>query len=171
VLRQPDTTLAAWTKVLAISALMFYPPALLLPMLRIEQFGHTQEAGLLAGVGTLWEQGHWFIGTVVLLFSIALPPLKLIALWLLSTPAIISRQHHRALLYHLVELLGRWGMLDVMLVAVLVAFVKLGDMIAIQPGSGLLAFAIMVLLSLLASVTFNPTLLWDAGGDGSKNAL
>jgi paraquat-inducible protein A len=165
-LRQPDARLSTWTKVLAISALMFYTPALLLPMLHIEQFGHSREAGLLAGVGALWEQGHWFIGMIVLIFSIVLPPLKLIALWLLSEPAIISRQHHRALLYHLVELLGRWGMLDVMLVAVLVAFVKLGDLITIQPGSGLLAFAVMVVLSLLASVIFNPTLLWDAGHKG-----
>jgi paraquat-inducible protein A len=151
-----------WTMALTLSALVFYVPALCLPMLRLEQFGHVHESSLLAGVGALWSQGQWFVGTVVFVFSILLPPLKLIALWLLSATALISRHRQRAVLYHLVELLGRWGMLDVMLVAILVAFVKLGDVITIRPGSGLFAFGVLILLSLSASVVFNPTLLWDA---------
>ena len=76
------------------------------------------------------------------------------------------RHRHRALMYHLVELLGRWGMLDVLLVAVMIAYVKLGDLITIQPGPGLQAFIIMVLLSLLASLCFNPRLMWWGMGPG-----
>lgn len=154
---------------LALSALLFYFPALCLPMLSLEQFGHTQESSLLTGVAALWSQGHWFVGMVVLVFSILLPPLKLIALWLLSTTTLITRHRHRAVLYHLVEMLGRWGMLDVMLVAILVAFVKLGDVITIRPGAGLFAFSMLILLSLSASVTFNPTLLWDAANQERKD--
>ena len=133
---------------------------MLLPMLKIERLGLSSQDSLLNGVMTMWAEGYWFIGTVVFLFSVIVPPLKLIALWLLSTQATLAGRH-RAAVYHLVEFLGRWGMLDVMLVAVLIAFVKLGDLITIQAGSGLAVFAVMVLLSLLASMTFNPLLMWD----------
>ncbi len=150
-----------WTTVLAASALAFYLPAMLLPMLQVERLGHLHEDSLLAGVTSLWSQGYWFIGTIIFLFSIVLPPLKLIMLWLLSAKAKSFRHKHRALIYHLVEFFGRWGMLDVMLVAILVAFVKLGDLVSIQAGSGLLAFTVLVLLSLAASFTFNPTLMWE----------
>ncbi len=134
---------------------------MLLPLLRIDRLGHTHEDSLLSGVTALWAQGYWFIGVVIFLFSVVLPPLKLAALWLLSSTSVISRHHHRAMVYHLVELLGRWGMLDVMLVAILVAFVKLGDLVNIHAGPGLLAFVVLVLLSLLASFSFNPLLMWE----------
>jgi uncharacterized paraquat-inducible protein A len=150
-----------WTAALAVSALIFYGPAMLLPMLRIEQFGHMHEDSLLSGVTALWAGGYWFIGTIVLIFSVLLPPLKLMALWILSSTTMVSRHHHRAIIYRLVEVLGRWGMLDVMLVALLVAYVKLGDLVSIHAGSGALAFTSLVLLSLLASLTFNPQLMWQ----------
>lgn len=143
---------------------MLYPAAMLLPMLRIERLGHAHEDTLLSGIGGLWAQGYWFIGTLIFAFSVLLPPLKLAALWLLSGP-LVRRHHHRAALYHWVEFLGRWGMLDVLLVAILVAFVKLGDVVNIHAGSGLFAFAGMVLLSLLASATFNPLLMWQEAED------
>jgi paraquat-inducible protein A len=140
---------------------MFYIPALWLPLLRIERLGHAHEDSLLSGVTALWGQGYWLIGTVILLFSVVLPPLKLVALWLLCSTPAVSGHRHRAMVYHLVEMLGRWGMLDVMLVAILVAFVKLGDLVSIHAGPGLLAFTLLVLLSLLASFSFNPLLMWE----------
>jgi len=149
-----------WAAALAVSALAFYLPAMLLPMLRIE-LGHRHEDSLLSGLIALFSQGYWFIGSVVLLFSVLLPPLKLLTLLLLATTRIIAQHHHRALMYRLVELLGRWGMLDVMLVAILVAFVKLGNLVNINAGHGLIAFTLLVLLSLLASLVFDPHLMWE----------
>jgi len=160
-LKHADPRRNDWTVALAAAALIFYPPAMLLPMLRLEQLGHVQEDSLLSGVAALWAQGYWWIGSVIFAFSVLLPPLKLIALWLLASRLGLKREHHRALIYRAVEWLGRWGMLDVMLVAVLIAFVKLGDIINIYPGPGLVAFLLLVLLSLLASVVFNPALLWQ----------
>lgn len=148
-----------WTQALALAALCLYPPALLLPMLHLERLGHSQDSSLLAGVVTLWSDGHWLLGTVIFLFSVLLPLAKLVALWQLAGPALRARR--RAGWYHLVEFVGRWGMLDVLLVAVLVAFVKLGDLVIIAPGPGLLAFMAMVLLSLLAGLVFNPLLMWE----------
>ncbi len=151
-----------WTAALALAALAFYPPALLLPLLGIERLGHSHTDSLLAGLAVLFAEGYWLVGTVVLLFSVVLPPLKLLALWLLTGSAWIVKAHHRALLYRAVEAVGRWGMLDVMLVAILVAFVKLGDLVHISAGPALLAFTLMVLCSLFASLLFNPHQLWQA---------
>lgn len=148
------------TVALAASALVFYLPAMTLPLLRIERLGHAHQDSLLSGVAALLGSGYWLVGTVVLLFSVVLPPVKLLALGLLCTAPSASG-HHRALIYHLVELLGRWGMLDVMLVAILVAFVKLGNLVNIHAGPGLTAFIALVLLSLLASLAFNPQLMWE----------
>lgn len=148
-----------WTPFLALAGLALYPPAILLPMLGIERLGHFKEDSLLSGVVTLLGEGYWFVGIIVLLFSILLPPVKLFCL-LLLTARIRMRDHHRAQLFHAVEALGKWGMLDVMLVAILVAYVKLGDLVSISAGPGVVAFACLVLLSLLAGISFNPHRMW-----------
>jgi paraquat-inducible protein A len=130
-------------------------------MLRIEQLGHRHEDSLLSGLIAMFSQGYWLVGTVVLVFSVLLPPLKLLTLLILANKIMLTHHRQRALMYRAVELLGRWGMLDVMLVAILVAFVKLGNLVNIQAGLGLIAFTVLVLLSLLASLVFNPHLLWE----------
>lgn len=145
---------------LGASALLLYLPAMTLPMLRIEQLGHRHEDSLLSGVAALFAQDYWLVGVVVLLFSVLLPPLKLVALLVLSSAPAASTDRIRALLFRAVELLGRWGMLDVMLVAILVAYVKLGGLVSIEAGPGLIAFTLLVLLSLLASLSFNPHMMW-----------
>lgn len=150
-----------WVVALSVSALAFYVPAMLLPMLRIEQLGHRHEDSLLSGLVAMFSQGYWLVGTVVLVFSVLLPPLKLLTLLILANKIMLTHHRQRALMYRAVELLGRWGMLDVMLVAILVAFVKLGNLVNIQAGLGLIAFTVLVLLSLLASLVFNPHLLWE----------
>jgi len=148
---------------LAASALAFYPPAMLLPMLRIEKLGHFQEDSLLSGLGALFSQGYLLVGVVVLLFSVLLPPLMLAALLVLTRPRLLAGHAHRALVFRAVEALGRWGMLDVMLVAILVAFVKVGGLVHIGAGTGLFAFTLLVLLSLFAGFLFDPHALWDEG--------
>jgi len=149
------------TAAVALAALIFYIPAILLPMLRVERMGHTHESSLIAGVVTLLSDGHLLVGLVVLVFSVILPPVKLMILLMLSVGGMGLRQHHRAQTFHVVEFIGRWGMLDVMLVAVLVAFVKLGDLVDIHPGPGVVAFTTCVVLSLLASACFDPHCIWE----------
>jgi paraquat-inducible protein B len=146
----------------ALAACVLFLPAITLPFLRIEQFGHVAEKSLLAGVHSMFSGGAWFVGTVVLLFSVILPPTKLVALLTLSyVPQLLGRPRRAVFVYRAVEHLGRWGMLDVLLVAVLVAFVKLGDIVQFAPQPGLFVFGGFVLLSLLASVLFNPYYLWS----------
>lgn len=144
---------------LALSALTLYVPSILLPLMRLETLGHKSEASILQGVSSLLADRHYFVGGVVFLFSLVLPPLKLLALLVLSAGWL--RGAHQARLHHWVELLGRWGMLDVLVVAVLVAFVKLGDTVQIQPGAGLGLFAACVLCSLLSSLCLHLPSLWE----------
>jgi len=137
-------------------------PAITLPFLRIEQLGHSHTNSLIGGVVSLLAQGEWFVGSIVLAFSIVLPPAKLLTLLLLSTPTRLGPRG-RGWAARAVEQIGRWGMLDVLLVAVLVAFVKLGDLVEFAPGLGLFTFGAVVLLSLLATYFFDPHALWDQG--------
>lgn len=153
-----DNTPAA---ALAIVALAFYPLAMLAPFLRIERLGYSAESSLLGGTQALLTGGHLLVGLVVLLFSIVLPVIKLGTLLVLSASPRWLHSHHRAATYRIVEHLGRWGMLDVLLVAVLVAFVKLGDLVTFEVGPGLYLFIAFVTLNLFAGVTFNPHVLWE----------
>ncbi len=148
---------------LAMAALALYVPSMLLPFLRIERLGQSYASSLIGGVGTLFTKGHLLVGTIVLAFSIVLPVLKLSALLVLSQQRWQLAHHNRAVVYRMVEHLGRWGMLDVLLVAVMVAFVKLGGLVQFSAGTGLVLFSAFVLLSLCASAAFDPYALWDEG--------
>ena len=157
----------AWVVSLAIAALVLYPAAMMLPVMRIERLGYAKETTVWGGVVSLIEDGHAVIGMIVLLCSIVIPLSKLVAmLWLSAAtsrgdsgrdarPGAPHRLTHAA-----VEFLGRWGMLDVLLVAVLVAAIKLGDLMTVRAGPGVAAFGAMVVLSLLASAVFEPRDLW-----------
>ena len=149
------------TAALALAALLLYPVAVGVPMLTISQLGHANETSLLAGVITLLSSGQLFVGLVVLLCSIVLPLGKLAALLVLSTGATRLTAHHRAWTYRIVEWTGRWGMLDVLLVTLLVAVLKLRDMVDVAAGPAAGAFAAVVVLSLLASASFDPHRLWE----------
>lgn len=154
----PSTNIGA--SLIALSALILYIPAILLPMLHIEKMGHIVDDSLLSGVGSLLLQGNWLVGIVVFVFSILIPPIKLTAIFVLANQMGAASDQQRAQVYRMVEWVGRWGMLDIMLVALLLVFVKLGSLIVITAGPGLIAYGLLALLSLLASTLFNPYCLW-----------
>jgi paraquat-inducible protein A len=157
------------TAAVALAALIIYPLAVSLPMLRVERFGHFNDASILEGVVTLLGSGHILVGLVVLLCSIVLPLGKLIGLFLLSSGRFLKRRRHRALTYHIVEWTGRWGMLDVLLVAILVAVLKIGDLVEVSARPAALAFTGCVVLSLIATACFDPHSLWrDDSPSGAK---
>ncbi len=148
------------TVALALAALILYPLGVMLPMLTIERFGYHHEASILEGISTLISSGHLVVGIIVLLCSIVFPLGKLLALLVLSAGGMAMRHKHRALTYHIVEWTGRWGMLDVLLVALLVAALKIGDLVEVSAGPAALAFTCVVVLSLLATALFDPHSLW-----------
>lgn len=144
----------------ALGGLMLYFPAILLPILDIEKLGHHHTTSLLGGTLDLIGEGSALVGWVVLLFSIILPLVKLLALLELSRIGLTHRQH-RAWTYRLVEWTGRWSMLDVLLLALLVSLVKLGELLTFHIGPALIAFVMCVLMSMLASIMFDPHAIWE----------
>ena len=143
----------------ALAALIVYPLAIGLPVLRIERFGHSRSASIWEGSVGLLQDGEYVVGGVVLVCSVVLPLGKLLALLALTGTSWLRRRH-AALTYRLVEWTGRWGMLDVLLVAVLVAWLKIGELVRVEAQPAAILFALVVVLSLLASAWFDPHALW-----------
>jgi uncharacterized paraquat-inducible protein A len=148
----------------ALGALLLYPLAVGLPIMTLEELGHTRETTVWAGMVSLLRNGEVLVGLVVLFCSVIAPLFKLVAILALCAGEMLLPARHRAITYRLVEFLGRWGMLDVVLIAVLVAAVKLGDLVEVSPGPGLAAFAAVVILSLISSACFDPHGLWEGSG-------
>jgi paraquat-inducible protein A len=146
---------------LALAALLLYPAAMLLPVIEISKMGHTQNATILKGVVELMREGEWLVGLIVLVCSVVAPLAKIGGMFLVCVGGGISSQSQRQHVFRAIEWIGRWGMIDVLLVAVLVAAVKLGSWADVHAGPGALAFAGVVLLSLLASACFDPRAIWQ----------
>jgi paraquat-inducible protein A len=130
-------------------------------MLKVQQLGHHTESSILGGIISLLAHGQLVVGMVVLLCSVVFPLIKLVSILVLSAGGLGLRHHHRAMTYKVIEWTGRWGMLDVLLVTILVAALKLGDMIDVSAGPAAMAFTICVVLSLLATACFDPHSLWE----------
>ncbi|MBC8522803.1 paraquat-inducible protein A [PVC group bacterium] len=148
------------TFALSLSALILFVPAMALPILAIERLGHRNESTVWGGVVDLWQAGSPGISAIVFLCSIVIPLSKISGLMLLCSNWKSKRPQQQATLLQIIEVIGRWSMLDVFLVSILVATVKLGDIATVMPGPGIVAFAAVVLLTIFASASFDPRLFW-----------
>jgi len=156
------------TAALSLAALMFYPPANLYPILRLEWYGTHSENTAWDGAITLFRQGQPVIGAIVFLASIAVPFVKLLALfYLVATVKLRSAawRRQRTWIFRTLEVIGPWAMLDVFVMSVLVALVKLGELATVVPGRGLFSFAAVAVLTILASWSFDPRLIWQDADD------
>lgn len=151
---------AARTAALAVAAFVLFWPAVLLPIVEIERLGHRHASSLLIGTLDLFRHGSWFVGLVVLVFSIVFPVTKLVLLLELSLLKLLHRRH-KASTYRLMEHVGRWSMMDVLLLAFFVMLVKLGSLVEFHFGPAVVAFVACVVLSMSASLCFNPHAIWD----------
>jgi paraquat-inducible protein A len=147
------------TSAAALGALLLFPAAVLLPILEIEQLGYRHTSSILGGIAELYGSGAWFVATVILVFSIVVPVLKLLTLLELCWLQTLEH-HHRAWAYRAVEFLGRWSMMDVMLLALLVMLVKLSGLVEFHIGSAVFAFSACVVMSMIASMSFDPHSIW-----------
>lgn len=146
---------------MAAAAFILFWPAVLLPILEVEKLGQIQRSSLLGGVSELLHQGSWFVGTIVLVFSIVFPLTKMVLLLELSLLEILH-ERHKAWTLRLMEHLGKWSMMDVMLLAFLVMLVKLGDLVEFHLGPAVVAFVLCVSLSMIASLLFDPHAIWES---------
>ena len=160
--RKPMSVQRTWACLIA--AAVAYVPANLLPIMRTSQaFRHTEHT-LLGGIAELWHDGAWGLALIVFIASIAVPLLKIGALALLAWSvqhAPAWRRLERARIYSLVEAVGHWSMLDVYVVVLLAAMLRFGSVASAQAGPGLLAFAAVVVLTMVASNSFDPRLIWQ----------
>lgn len=149
-----------WTLAFVLAAIIVLPFGLLLPIMSIEQMGRVNEASILEGVESLYHHGNFFVATVVLVCSVIFPILKNGGLLMLLFGRSVLPDWVLSRVYRFVEFSGRWGMLDVMLVTILIAVLKLKDFVSVTSGSGLIAFTISVIFSIAASIVFDEHNLW-----------
>lgn len=150
------------TLTFALTALIFYVPANIFPFMTLELYGSRHSATVWGGVTALIDKGHWPIGLVVFLASMVVPLLKLAILFYLALTAKSGKHTKlKTRLYLIVEVIGRWSMLDIFLLAVLVAVVKLGSWTDVQPEPGSILFALVVIFTMAASAYFKPEVLWE----------
>jgi paraquat-inducible protein A len=129
----------------------------------MEFYGAYSESTVWDGCVRLFQDGMWFVAVIVFLASIMIPLLKLLGLFFLVVTARSPRwKRERMRIYRVIDVIGPWAMLDVFLLAILVAVVKLEQLATILPGPGIVAFAAVVILTILASQSFDPRLIWDA---------
>ena len=139
---------------------MLFWPAVLCPILEIEKFGIRQQSSILGGTIELLKHGNWFVGGVVLLFSVVFPLTKIVLLLELSLLEFLHKRH-KATTLHIMEHVGKWSMMDVMLLAFLVMHVKLGNLVHFEFGPAVFAFILCVAMSMVASISFHPHAIWE----------
>ncbi len=161
-LRKPDSI----HRVLAylVTACILYIPANVLPVTKTLQLGTHTESTIIGGVLQLWEHGSYPVAIIIFVASIIIPILKILIMfwlcWCVSANQL-HRPKERTLIYRITEFTGRWSMIDVFVVAILVALIQLGGILTIKPGLGILAFAAVVMVTMFAAFAFDPRLIWD----------
>lgn len=162
-LRKPDSL--GRTTALVLAALVLYLPANLLPITVTTAIGTRQADTILSGVIYFMQTGSWEIASVIFIASVFVPFAKLIILVLLLVSVRFRwrwRPRDRTVLYRLTELVGRWSMVDIYVVTILVALVRLGAVATIEAGPAAVYFAAVVVLTMFAAESFDPRLIWDA---------
>lgn len=154
-----------------LAAVILFLPANLLPIMKTTSLGISQEDTILSGVLHLWQLGSYPIAIIVFVASFVTPIFKMLSMSYLcytchrqSTKRIMFRTK----LYHFTELIGRWSMIDVFVVALLGALVKMGALATVETRPGVLAFALVVFLTMFATESFDARLIWDSSQAGYK---
>jgi len=152
------------TAAFSLAALILYVPANIYPILRMNYYGAHSENTIWDGCVSLFRDGQWLVAAIVFFCSIVIPLCKLLGLFVLVVTTRLGSARHRrerTWIFRIIEAVGPWAMLDVFLLAVLVALVKFKEIATVLPGPGLLAFTAVVVLTILASSSFDPKLIWE----------
>jgi paraquat-inducible protein A len=163
-LRKPGAMMKSWT--FLVFAMVLYLPANLLPIMETDQLlmGPRTDT-IMSGIVALWKSGSWPLAIIVFVASIMVPLLKMLAMLVILIAVhqgVRVHCHDLARLYRLLEIVGRWSMLDIFVVAILVTLVQLQFVAAVSPGKGAAAFGAVVVLTMLATMSFDPRLIWDS---------
>ena len=160
--RKPHSIARTWA--LVIAAFVFYVPANVLPITKVTSLGATQSDTIISGVIYFIHSGMWPIAAVIFIASVFVPLLKLFLLLFLAISVQLRstwRPKDRTRLYRITEAIGRWSMTDIFVVTILVALVHLGALANIEAQAGAVFFAAVVVITMLAAMSFDPRLMWD----------
>lgn len=163
-LHRRKTNALARTWAYMFTALAFYVPANLLPVMNTKMVGAGADSTIMSGVLEFWEAGAWDIALIIFIASIAVPGIKFVALTLLLVTVQRDSEwarKERSKLYRFVEVIGYWSMLDVIVVALVASLVKFQALADIEPRPGILFFGLVVVFTMLAAMSFDPRLIWD----------
>ncbi|MGY0399484.1 MAG: paraquat-inducible protein A [Ostreibacterium sp.] len=152
-----------------LAAILLFFPANLIPIIKTTSLGATHSDTILSGIIYFWQTKSYFIAIVIFVASFITPLFKMLSMaYLCYTCYRQSTQHilFRSKLYHFTELIGRWSMIDVFVVALLGALVKMGSLASIEPQVGIVAFALVVFLTIFATEKFDTRLIWDSSKAG-----
>ena len=161
--RKRDSLNRTWA--LVITAFILYIPANLFPVMTVISFGRGHPDTILSGVKAFIEADMWPLALLVFFASVTVPMLKLwgLVFLLISVQRKSSwRLRDRAVLFRIIESVGRWSMIDIFMISILIALVKLEAIATIEPGIGATSFAGVVVVTMIASMMFDPRLMWDA---------
>ncbi|HEY0907149.1 MAG TPA: paraquat-inducible protein A [Methylophilus sp.] len=165
-LRKPNSLEFTWA--LLLTAAILYIPANAYPMMITTSLGQTHASTIIGGMLELWQHGSEPVAVVIFVASVLVPIIKMLILVLLlclaQHPGLLSAAH-KTRLYRLTELIGRWSMVDVFVVAIMVALIQSGNLMSVLPGPAALAFCAVVITTMLAAMAFDPRLLWDTQGN------
>jgi len=165
-MRKPHSIQRTWALVLC--GFLLFIPANLLPVVTLEQFGQEQSNTILGGVLELARYGLWPLAAIVFTASIIIPFTKLCGL---SCNLFLTRQgsarflRARTRLHRMIDWVGRWSNIDVFMVSILVALVQFGQLTRVRVDSGMIAFAAVVIVTMIAAKSFDSRLMWDAAGE------
>ncbi len=160
--RKPESIHRTWA--LIVTASILYVPSNILPVMRVVSFGQDKSDTIMGGIIHFMRTGSWPLALLIFFASIVVPVLKITILSFL----LISVQRRwrwkpetRTRLYRLTVTIGRWSMVDIFVVTLMVAVVSMGALATIEPGPAAMAFALVVIATMLASHSFDPRLIWD----------
>jgi paraquat-inducible protein A len=156
------------TWALLIAAAILYVPANVYPILTLVSFGRSTTNTIIGGVVELVNAGQIVIAVVVFIASVFVPIFKIAALLFLVLSVQFNLhfdKRKRALLYRFTEYIGRWSMIDVFMISILIALVKLQALASVTAGPGAIAFAAVVIITMFAAMSFDPRLIWDNSGE------
>lgn len=157
---------------LLVTACLLYIPANIYPIMITDQLGKSEGSTIIGGIIYLIHEGAMPVALVIFLFSVMVPIGKLISMfyliWTVKRHSPVSPRQ-RTVMYQITEFVGKWSMVDVFVVSILVALVHLGGLLAIRPGIAALSFAGLVIVTMIAAESFDPRLIWDEMEDKNSD--
>jgi paraquat-inducible protein A len=152
------------TLALLVTSIFFYIPANVFPIMQTQVLGSEVQSSIISGVILFFDEGAYFVASVIFFASIVIPITKMIAIYWLCYNVMTKKSIKKkelTKLYALTEFIGKWSMIDVFVVAILVALIQVGNLMVIAPGLAAVSFAVVVILTMFSAQCFDARLLWD----------